>query len=170
MKTVRPRQICAHILLDDALAFIVERAGRLVEDQNARVRDKGAGDRDALPLAARQAGRRARRRWCRSPCGSSRMNSCAPASLAAAMTRSIGIAGSASAMLSRTERLNSTFSCSTTPIWRRSQDGSTMAEVDAIDQDAPALRHVEPLDQLGQRALAGARRADDADDLSGRHL
>ena len=36
-------------------------------------------------------------------------------------------AGSASAMLSRTVRLNSTFSCSTTPIWRRSQAMSTIA-------------------------------------------
>ena len=42
-------------------------------------------------------------------------------------------------------------------------------EIDAVDQHAPALRHVEPLDQLGERALARARRADDADDLAGRH-
>src|SRR5689334_17291703 len=29
----------AHVALDDALAFVVERAGRLVENQDARVRD-----------------------------------------------------------------------------------------------------------------------------------
>ena len=44
-----------------------------------------------------------------------------------AITRSMGMAGSASAMFSRTERLNSTFSCRTTPIWRRSHAGSAMA-------------------------------------------
>ena len=40
-------------------------------------------------------------------------------------------------------------------------------EVDAVDQHAAALGHVEPLDQLGERALAGAGGADDADDLAG---
>ena len=43
-------------------------------------------------------------------------------------------------------------------------------EVDAVDQHAPALRHVEPLHQLGQRRLARAGRADDADHLAGRNL
>ena len=45
-----------------------------------------------------------------------------------------------------------------------------MREIDAVDQHAAALRHVEPLDQLGERALARARGADDADDLAGRDL
>ena len=45
----------AHVLLDDALALIVERAGRLVENENARVGDEGAGDGDALALPAGQA-------------------------------------------------------------------------------------------------------------------
>ena len=47
--------------------------------------------------------------------------------------------------------------------------GIDHAEIDAIDKDAPALRHVKPLDQLGERALARARGTDDADNLSGRH-
>ena len=38
-----------------ALALVVERAGRLVEDQDARIGDQRAGDGDALALAARQA-------------------------------------------------------------------------------------------------------------------
>ena len=41
--------------LDDALALVVERAGRLVEDQDARIGDQRAGDGDALALAARKA-------------------------------------------------------------------------------------------------------------------
>ena len=55
-----------HVLLDDPLALIIERAGRFVEDQDARIGDQRAGDRDALALAARKAGCRARRRRCRS--------------------------------------------------------------------------------------------------------
>src|SRR5262245_10517202 len=50
------RRDLLHVLLDDALALVVERAGRLVEDQDARIGGQRAGDRDALALATRQAG------------------------------------------------------------------------------------------------------------------
>src|ERR1041385_3891097 len=98
------------------------------------------------------------------------MNSCAPASCAAAMPRSMGIAGSVSAMLSRTDRLNRTLSCSTTPTWRRSQAVSDHREVDAVDKNAARFRDVKALDQLCERALAGAGGADHADNLPRRHL
>jgi hypothetical protein len=39
-----------------------------------------------------------------------------------------------------------------------------------VDKNPPPFRDVEALDQLGERAFARARGADDADDLSGRHL
>src|SRR5262245_22906156 len=94
------------------------------------------------------------------------MKSWAPASLAAAMTRSIGVAGSASAIFSRTGRLNSTVSCRPTPIGRRSHAGSA----NAVDQDASALRNVEALDELREGTLARPRRPDDADHLPRRHL
>src|SRR6516162_11770516 len=38
-----------------------------------------------------------------------------------------------------------------------------------MNSGAPALRDVKALDQLGERAFARTRRADDADDLPGRH-
>ncbi len=41
-----------HVLLDDPLALIVERAGGLVEDQDARIGNQRARNRDALALAA----------------------------------------------------------------------------------------------------------------------
>src|SRR5580704_13351183 len=43
--------------VDDRLALGVERARRLVEDQDPRVGDQRAGDRQPLPLTARQIGR-----------------------------------------------------------------------------------------------------------------
>ena len=46
--------------------------------------------------------------------------------------------------------------------------GVDHGEIDAVDQHAAAFRHVKPLDQLGERALARARGADDADHLAGR--
>jgi hypothetical protein len=48
----------AHVLLDDPLALIVERAGRLVEDEDPRIGDEGAGDGDALTLPAGEAAER----------------------------------------------------------------------------------------------------------------
>src|SRR5262249_29373777 len=44
-----------HVLLDDALALIVECARRLVEDQDARVSNESARDGKTLALAAPQA-------------------------------------------------------------------------------------------------------------------
>jgi hypothetical protein len=46
----------AHVILDDPLALIVKRAGRLIEDQNAGIGDECARDSNTLALATRQAG------------------------------------------------------------------------------------------------------------------
>ena len=46
---VRPRAGAAG-LLDERLALAVEARGRLVQDEDARVREDRARDRDALPL------------------------------------------------------------------------------------------------------------------------
>ena len=43
--------------VDDGLAVGIERAGRLVENEDARIEDQGARDRQALPLPAGQVGR-----------------------------------------------------------------------------------------------------------------
>ena len=42
-----------------------------------------------------------------------------------------------------------------------------LREIDAIERDLPFLRNVETLDELRQCRLAGARRPDNADDLTG---
>ncbi len=44
-----------HVLLDDALAFIIERARGLVENHNTRLAQQGASNGNSLALAARQA-------------------------------------------------------------------------------------------------------------------
>src|SRR5438034_654527 len=44
----------AHVLLDGTFAVIIERTGRLIEDEDARIRNEGACDSDALALAAGQ--------------------------------------------------------------------------------------------------------------------
>ncbi len=96
------------------------------------------------------------------------MNSCAPASLRRLRSRPRAARpGWRCAMFSRTLRLNSMFSCSTTPSWRRSCVASISGDVHAVDQHAALLGQVQALHQLGQRALAGARAAHDADDFAG---
>ena len=54
MIVVRPRRDRVERLQDLRLGAAVERAGRLVEDQDRRILEQGARDRDALLLAARQ--------------------------------------------------------------------------------------------------------------------
>src|SRR5260221_8454963 len=49
-----PRNLL-HALLDDALALVIERARRLVENEDARIGDERARDRQPLLLAAREA-------------------------------------------------------------------------------------------------------------------
>ena len=51
-----------------------------------------------------------------------------------------------------------------------SSSSGSVASVDTVDQDAPALRHIEPLNQFRQRRLARAGGADDADHLPGGDL
>ncbi len=48
----RPGDLC-HVLLNDVLAFVVQRARRFVENENPRIGDQGARDRDALALPSR---------------------------------------------------------------------------------------------------------------------
>jgi hypothetical protein len=43
-----------------------------------------------------------------------------------------------------------------------------VADVDAVDEDTPALRHVEPIEELDDRRLARAGRADERHLLAGR--
>ncbi len=44
-----------HVLLNHALALVIERARRLIEDEDAWIADQCARDRDALALPAREA-------------------------------------------------------------------------------------------------------------------
>src|SRR5216684_3487319 len=43
-----------HVVLNDPLALVIKSARRLVEDQNSRIHDEGAGDGDTLPLPTRE--------------------------------------------------------------------------------------------------------------------
>src|SRR5690348_6722393 len=50
-----PARNLLHVLLDRSLALVVERAGCLIEYEDAWVHDERTGDRDTLALAAGEA-------------------------------------------------------------------------------------------------------------------
>ena len=52
-----PRRDATNIFVDDRLAVRVQRAGRFVEDQDARIDDQRARDGEPLLLSAREVGR-----------------------------------------------------------------------------------------------------------------
>src|SRR5207253_2188621 len=159
----------AHVVLDHALTLVVQGAGGLVEDQNAGVGHQGTGDRDALPLTAREA---------------------------AASFADDGVVslGKFEYELMRTGQ----GGCVDNPLHGHGgigerdilgdrsieehillQDNANLPpqpgairhrEIDTVDEDTSGLRHVKTLEKLRERTLARARRTDDADDLPGRNM
>ena len=61
---------------------------------------------------------------------------------------------------------NSSGSCNTMLICRAQRRELHLAEVDAVEQDAPRRRVVEAGKQAYEGCLAGTRRADDGDRLT----
>src|SRR6266852_7957654 len=158
-----------HIVLDDALALVIESARRLVEDQNSRIHDEGAGDGDPLLLPAREAA----------------------ASLADDGVITFGQfqdevvrageRGGGDDTLHRHRRIGERNIVAHRGVEQHvflqhdsdlpAQPGNIRyGEIDAIDRDPPALRHIETLDKLGERALARTRRTDDAHHLARRYV
>ena len=73
-------------------------------------------------------------------------------------------------MFSRIVPLKSQVSWRTMPNDRAQHAARHVADVDAVDRDAPALDLVEAHQQVDQRRLAGAGRADDGDGLAARRV
>ena len=152
-------------VLDDPLALVVECAGRLVENQDAWIGDQRAGDRDALPLTAGQtvttladdgvvAFRQFQNKFMRA-----------------------GKLGRGDHALDRHGRIGKRDIVADRSVEQHiflqhdadlppQPGGIDHREIDAVHEDAAALRHIEPLHQLRERALARAGRTDDPDDLA----
>src|SRR6478736_7801364 len=158
-----------HVLLDDALAFIVQRTGCLVEDQDAGIRDQGAGNRDALALAA---GKR------RAPLADNRVVAFFQFEDEIVRSRKLCRRDHP---LHRHRRIGQrdVFAHRAVEQHVFLQDYTDLAtqprgighrEIHAVDHDPSAFRHIETLHQLGEGALARPRRPDNADYLPGRHV
>ena len=143
-----------------SLGLGVERRRRLVEDQDRGVLVDGARDRQALALAAGQfAAVVADDRV--DALGSEAMKSVRCALFRACSTRARSISAP-SATLCATLSLNSTTSWLTSANWRRSAH-VPLRERRAVEQDLAAARLEEARQQVDERRLPGARRADERD-------
>ena len=164
-----PGDDAPHIGLDHLFAFVIQRAGRLVKDQDARIGDQGAGDRDALALAAGERG----------------------AALADLGVVAIGQPGDEfmrarefrrlDDLLHRQRRVGEADIVAHRAVEQHvvlqhdadlpAQPGRIhQCDVDPVDEHLALFGNIEALHQLGQRALARARGADDADHLPGRDI
>jgi hypothetical protein len=157
----------AHVLLDDALAFVIKRAGRFVENQDARVHDESASDGDALALAAGEV---------RSALAYLRVialrqfedevvRARQPRGLDDALDRHAGV-GQRDVVADRAVEqdvfLQHYADLTAQP---RHIDHR---QIDAVHDHLAAFRHIKALHQLGERRFAGARSSDDAHHLSRR--
>ena len=158
-----------HVLLDDPLAFIVERARGLVEDQDPRLAQQCASNRDALALAAGQAAA-----------------TFADDRVVALRqfqdeVMSAGERGRGDHALDRHAGLGQRDIVADRAVEQNvflQHDAQLAAqpravhhgEIDAVDEHPSALGDVEALDELGERALSRAGGADNANNLAGRNV
>src|SRR5580693_7723933 len=157
-----------HVLLNNALALVVERARRLVEDEDARVGNQRTGDGDALPLAAGQAAAAlshdrvvAFRQFEDEVVGAGKLRR---------GNDTLGRQGGIGQRDVFPDRAVEQHVFLKHDADLAAQPGRIdLREIDAIDQHAATFGDIEALGELGERALARPGRADDAEQLTGRN-
>ena len=156
-------------VLDQPLAFGVERGGRFVEQQQGRVAQQRAGDRDALALAARQA------RAAFAHEGVEAFGKRAQELLGIGVARRLPqlvlarVPIAVAQIVARARRRRSRVSCGTMAMRWRTSAGSASRRSTPSSRTRPALRIVEALGELEDRRLARARRPDHREPLARLH-
>ena len=148
---------------DRAAGGLVEIAGRLVGDEDGRVRHDRAGDGDALLLAARKL----RRVVVQALAEADRPSSCsARAKASSSPASSSGSATFSSAVMVGTRWKDWKTMPMRRPRKRASASSSSADKVRPVDDDAAGIRPLEPGHHHEQRRLAGPGRPDEADRLA----
>src|SRR5471032_3298829 len=154
------------VLDEDGLALGVERAGRLVEDQNARLAQQRAGDRQTLLLAAGQVGRVlfehgvvAHRQALDEFVGAGRRGG-----FEDFLEGGVGLGDHQVFTHGAAEQEVLLQDHADLAAQVRQLD---LARVDAVEADNAFDHRIQTLDQLGQGGLARAAAADDADHGAG---
>ena len=166
--TVRPSVSALERPLDRALGAGVEVRRRLVEHEHRRVGERGAGERHELALARRQP-RAALAHLGVEPVGErgealGRGRARRPPS----STSSSVASARPTRTLSRTVPANRKPSWGTTTMRSRSDASVASRRSTPPKRTVPVARVVEARDQLGERRLAGAGRADEREPLARR--
>ena len=154
--------------LDPPLGADVDRARRLVEDQDPRVGEQRAAERDELALAEREA--EAALAELRVVAVLEPLDELVGADRARGGDDLLAASrpGRPKAMLSATVPAKRKPSCGTIPSWRRSDSWRTSRRSVPSIRDRALGRVVEAREQLRDRRLAGARVADERDGRAGR--
>ena len=157
----------AQVLPDDRLAVGIERAGGLVENEQSRIGDERARNGEALLLPARKIGGillEHRLEATGKPldeflgAGNARGRRQSPRCVAS---------GFAAAMLSRTDAAEQEAVLQHDADALPQMDEIDLAAVETVHPDESLLDRIEPLDKAGDRRLARAALADDAEDRAG---
>jgi len=155
-----------HVLLDEALALVVERARGLVEDEDRRVDRQRARDGDALALAAGEIDAAllderviavAQAADELVGAGEARHGDDLRAAHAGIGERDVLVQGAVEQQIFLQHDAD----------LRAQPGGVDLRDVHAVDEHLPCLRDVEALDELRERRLAGAGPPHDSDDLTG---
>ncbi len=166
----RSARSCAKISITSWLVVRVEVAGRLVGQQQRRLGDQRAGDRDALLLAARQlVGMVLRRDRSRPTAASARRGPVAPLrclddALARVEQRQLDVLerrGARQQVEALEHEADGLVADARQFVVRQRRD------VAAVEQVTPGGRPIETAEDVHERRLAGARRSDDRDELAG---
>ena len=162
-KVVRPARQRAEALEDGVLGLGVERGGGLVEHQDVGLlAHEGARERDLLPLAARELDAVVRplaelgaepRRRARPP--PRRRRRAPPRAIDARLLGQVRHAADAD-VLAHVELVLVEVLEDDADARRAASDRIPVAQVDAVEEDAPLGRLVEARQQLDERGLAGA--------------
>ena len=167
--TVRPCGDAPDVVVDDGLTVGIERAGRLVEDEDARIEDQRAGNREPLPLAAGKVGRTlvdmrlvAARKPVDELLGAGQARH--PHDLVEGRVRLGG--GNVLADRSREQEVLLQHDAEIATQMR----DVVFAHVDTVDLDQPLVVGMKALQQPRHRRLAGAAAADNAERPADRHL
>src|SRR5215469_1135079 len=158
-----------HVRLNHAFRLVVERGGRLIEDENPWIGQKRPRNCEALTLTARQrdaaladrcvvAVRHPHDEFVRARQASGRHD---------LFERDCGVDERdvfADGPVEQDALLQHHADLPTQP------GGVDQSRVEAVNQNTAGIRQVEPLNELGNGTLPGARWTDNADHLSGRDL
>ena len=158
-----------HIALDRLFGFQIESAGRLVEDQDPGIGHQGARNSDTLTLAAREGATTF------ADLGIVAFGELQDEVMGAGELRRLHHLFQRHTGIGKRDILSHRaveeyILLQDAPYLAPQLGGIDHGEINAVDEDPAAFRHIKTLDELRQGGFAGTQGADDANRLAGGDL